>query len=391
MLGLTCVPPKVYDFLYPFKPHFGCPQARHFVLFCWLLVGLMLTPDKGTLKGVSRIVPPRLKYWALLRMVRSGWWDEHALLHAISADVLRTLPPPSNGVLHIVGDATLKGKRGEQHPLGRVARINEHAQYCFGFEVVLLIASWERFRVPVAVAVIDPQQQGHQNKLFRQMLEEFVPPGWVQQVIVEADAGFAATETLKLIEQMGYGYVFAVARTRKFSDGRHLKDLVQHLPRKAYRRVKSVKPDGRRRDYWVYECRRKLHGLGEVTILLSKQRRNYGPKRTKIIVTNLRGVSAGDILSHYARRWGVEVTFKELKSGLHVGQMQVTKEARRVRHSVALPVLAYIVLVRLYAKEEAHFSVFKFKQRFATEVYQEQLTRTEQKWRTKLDQYRLAA
>ncbi|MBA3570205.1 MAG: transposase, partial [Pyrinomonadaceae bacterium] len=307
MLGLTCVPPKVYDFLYPFKPHFGCPQARHFVLFCWLLVGLMLTPDKGTLKGVSRIVPPRLKYWALLRMVRSGWWDEHALLHAISADVLRTLPPPSNGVLHIVGDATLKGKRGEQHPLGRVARINEHAQYCFGFEVVLLIASWERFRVPVAVAVIDPQQQGHQNKLFRQMLEEFVPPGWVQQVIVEADAGFAATETLKLIEQMGYGYVFAVARTRKFSDGRHLKDLVQHLPRKAYRRVKSVKPDGRRRDYWVYECRRKLHGLGEVTILLSKQRRNYGPKRTKIIVTNLRGVSAGDILSHYARRWGVEV------------------------------------------------------------------------------------
>ncbi len=294
-------------------------------------------------------------------------------------------------MLHIVGDATLKGTRGEQHPLRRVARINEHAQYCFGFEVVLLIASWERFRVPVAVAVIDPQQQGHQNKLFRQMLEEFVPPGWVQQVIVEADAGFAATETLKLIEQIGYGYVFAVARTRKFSDGRHLKDLVQHLPRIAYRRVKSVKPDGRRRDYWVYACRRKLHGLGEVTILLSKQRRNYGPKRTKIIVTNLRGVSAGDILSHYARRWGVEVTFKELKSGLHVGQMQVTKEARRVRHSVALPVLAYIVLVRLYAKEEAHFSVFKFKQRFATEVYQEQLTRTEQKWRTKLDQYRLAA
>jgi len=48
-------------------------------------------------------------------------------------------------------------------------------------------------------------------------------------------------------------------------------------------------------------------------------------------------------------------------------------------------------LIRLYAKEEAHFSVFKFKQRFATEVYQEQLTRTEQKWRTKLDHYKLAA
>lgn len=227
----------------------------------------------------------------------------------------------------------------------------------------------------IAVAVIDPQHKGHQNELFRQMLQSFVAPGWVRQIIVEADAGF---------------YVFAAACTRKFADGKYLKDLVQHLPRAEYRRVKSVKPDGRRRDYWIYQCRRDLHGLGEVTIILSKQRRNYGPKKTKIIVTNLRGVSAGEILSHYSRRWGVEVTFKELKSGLHLGEMQVTKEAGRVRHSVALPVLAYLLLVRLYAKEEAHFSLLKFKQRFATEVYQEQLTRTEQRWRTKLDQYRLA-
>ncbi len=49
-----------------------------------------------------------------------------------------------------------------------------------------------------------------------------------------------------------------------------------------------------------------------MTILLSKQRRIYGPKRTKIIVTNLRGVSAGDILSHYARRWGVEIVFTQM-------------------------------------------------------------------------------
>ena len=47
------------------------------------------------------------------------------------------------------------------------------------------------------------------------------------------------------------------------------------------------------------------------------------------------------ISSIYARRWGVEVTIKELKSGLHLGQMQVTKEAERVTRSVALSVMAY--------------------------------------------------
>lgn len=45
MLGLSCVPQRVYETLYPFKPHFLCPQGRHFLLFCWLLT--MLIIDSG--------------------------------------------------------------------------------------------------------------------------------------------------------------------------------------------------------------------------------------------------------------------------------------------------------------------------------------------------------
>jgi len=352
---------------------------------------LIIDSGKGTLKELSRFVPPHIKYWALLRMVRSGWWSEQALLTELSTQVLQHLPPPADGTLHLVGDPTLKGKRGQKHPLGRKARLNEHARFCFGFEMVLLIASWDHFRIPLALCVVDPQRKGHANILFRQMIRRFVPPAWARQVIVEADAGFAATKTFHLLERLGYGYVFAVARTRKFMDGKHLRDLVQHLPKAQYRRIKTAKPGGRRRDYWVYACRKSLYGIGDVTIVLSKQRRNDGPKKTKLIVTNLDGATAADILSHYARRWGIEVTFKELKSGLHLGRMQVTKEKGRVARSVALPVLSYLLLLRLYGKEEPHCSLFKLKQRFAVDVYQEQVTRTEQRWRAKLDKYKLAA
>jgi hypothetical protein len=45
--------------------------------------------------------------------------------------------------------------------------------------------------------------------LFRQMLRDFVPPAWVRQIIVVADAGFAANETLRLIAKQHYAYVFA--------------------------------------------------------------------------------------------------------------------------------------------------------------------------------------
>jgi Transposase DDE domain len=182
----------------------------------------------------------------------------------------------------------------------------------------VLIASWHRFQVPVALGLLDPQCRGHQNSLFRQMLKAFVSPGWVQQVVVVADAGFAANATLRLITENHYAYVCAIPRTRKFTDGKYLRDLVQHLPKSCSYRRASAKLDGRRQDYWVFSRRATLHNLGDVTIVLSKKWRNDGPKGVKILVTNLTKASAGAILSIYAWRWGGEVTIKELKSGLHL-------------------------------------------------------------------------
>lgn len=394
MWGRTCIPSKVYQVLYPFKRHFRCAQAQHFLVFCWLVIALIRAPGKGTLKGLRPYLPAKLHYWTTVRLVRSGQWDAQAVITDLAAATLRSLPPPTDGVLYLIGDSTLKPKRGRKHPLGHFTRHGEHEPYRFGFELVLLIASWDRFRVPVALGLIDPQYRGHQNILFRQMLKTFVPPGWVQQVVVVADAGFAANATLRLITEKHYMYVFAMPRTRKFTDGKYLRDLVQHLPKSCYARRASAKPDGRRQDYWVFSRRATLHNLGDVTIVLSKKRRNHGPKGVKILVTNLTKASAGAICSIYARRWGIELTIKELKSGLHLGQMQVTTEAERVARSVALPVVAYLLLVRLYGHDTLltqEWSLFKLKERFIEDIVQAHVTHTELKWQRKLKQLKRAA
>jgi hypothetical protein len=387
MWGRTCIPTKVYRVLYPCKKHFRCAQAQHFLVFCWLVVALIRTPGKGTLKGLRPYLPAKLPYWTTVRMVRSAQWDAQAVITDMATATLRSLPPPTDGVLYLIGDSTLKPKRGRKHPLGHFTRHGEQEPYRFGFELVLLIASWERLRVPVALGLIDPQRRGHQNILFRQMLKDFVPPAWVRQVVVVADAGFAANETLRLITAQTYTYIFAMPRTRKFTDGRYLRDLVHHLPKSCYYRRASHTPDGRRRDYWVFTRRATLHKLGDVTIVLSKKRRNTGPKKVKIIVTNLTEAHAGTVLSLYAWRWGVEVTIKELKSGLHLGQMQVTKEAERVTRSVALSVVASLLLVRLYGPDEAlrkEWSLFKLKERFTEDVAQEHMVRSALRWQCKL-------
>ena len=196
------------------------------------------------------------------------------------------------------------------------------------------------------------------------MLKDFVPPAWVRQVVVVADAGFAANATLRLITEKHYTYVFAMPRTRKFTNGKHLRDSGPTPAQELLLPPRQPQTRWAPQDYWVFLRRATLHNLGDVTIVLSKKRRNDGPKGVKILVTNLTEASAGAILSIYAWRWGVEVTIKELKSGLHLGQMQVTKENERVERSVALSVLAYLLLVRLYGRDEAlskDWSLFKLK------------------------------
>jgi hypothetical protein len=270
-------------------------------------MALIRDPGKGTLKGLKPYLPPTLKYWTTLRMIRSGQWDAQAVLTDMATATLRSLPPPADGVLYLMGDSTLKPKRGRQHPVGHVTRHSEHDPYMFGVELVLLVARWDHMRVPIALGLIDPKIRGHQNIVFRQMLRDFVPPTRVRQIIAVADAGYAATATLRLMAEQHYAYVCAMPRTRKCTNGTYLRDLVQHLPQSYSSRRASPKPDGRRKDYWVFTRRATLHKLGDVTIVLAKKRRNDGPKGVKILVTNLTAVSAGAILRIYARRWGVEI------------------------------------------------------------------------------------
>lgn len=394
MRSLTCVPKNVSEILTKYKHHFPCAQGRHFLLFCWIEVALILENGRGTLKELVLLMPQRIRYWAVLRMVRSRQWAAEELYSQMVGDLMRLLPPAKDGIMHLVADTTLKRKRGVKHPLGHKTRFNGYQQFTFGFEVVLLLASWDHFRIPVAIAVLDPKIKGHQNKLLRELLQQFRPPCWVRQLIVEADAGFASTETFQTLERLGYGYVFAAARTRKFTNGKSLRDLVQHLPRSRYRRRASSKPDGRRADYWVWSCRSQLKGVGDVTIVLSKRRRNEGPKNTKIIVTNLRQASVATILSYYARRWGVEVTFKEFKGGLHLGRQQVTKDPERVRRTVLLSGCAYLLLLRLYARDTTsskEVSLFALKRRFTDDVWQQQLEHVEHKWKRKCFYLKAAA
>jgi hypothetical protein len=384
------IPQRVRTALAPWSAHFRtCPQGQHFCLLGWLLTALLLSQGAATLKQLVRLMPRRLHYWSRLRLLRAGYWDAADLLAEMARAVLATLPPPTDGTLYLIADTTIRGKAGKKQPLAHHTRLNRQEPFVFGHSLLLVLAHWGRLRIPVGAVVLDPKRKGQQNIQMRRVLRTFQPPPWCQKVIVVADAGFASKDNWRAIQRRDWFYVFCLPRTWKLADNTHLRDLARHLPKARYHRVASYTPDRRRQDYWVFLRQARLMLLGDVTVLLSKKRRNQGPQSIKLIVTNLDGASATTMLSIYARRWGVEVTFKELKSGLHLGQMPVTREPGRVVHALLLPVLAYLLLLRLYGRtlnREQGASLSALKQRFAEEVAQEHIERTERKWRRKLEQ-----
>jgi len=202
----------------------------------------LIVASSGQVKTLTRYMPSRLAYWTTLRMVRAKVWNEQALLDLMVADILYCLPPPKDGVLHLIFDTTRKEKTGEKQPLAFTTKMGKFEPYVFGHSVLMLIAQWGRFRIPLSVRVLDPKIRGHQNLLTREMLQKFKPPVWARQVIIEADAGFAAKKTLRLISELGYFYVFALPRTWKTVSGKHLSNMARHTPKHLYHRVASYKP-----------------------------------------------------------------------------------------------------------------------------------------------------
>jgi Transposase DDE domain len=370
MIRMTRVPEEVTRLLAPLKPYFS---YRHYLVFCWVLVAHLVCFEKATVQGLARYTPPHVAAWHLRRLLAAGRWQWARVLAWLVSETLAAFPPPKDGVLYLVVDSTLKGKRTKQNPLVKKSRLNEYAPYTFGLQVVILIAQWDVYRVPLAFRLVKAKgSKGYQSEhaLFREMLQEVVLPAWCKQIVVVADAAYPSRANLQAIQARGWFFVMAFPRTWKLANGQHLRALVTHLPVHYYRpvRVPLVVPSARRRVFWAFAKRAELRQIGDVTVVLSRRRRNESPKHTKLLVTNLPQATARLTVALYLRRWPVELCIKELKGAVGLGQAQVTKEAARVERSVAVAFMAYLLWLRLRAKQirpGTPWSAFTLKQGLA--------------------------
>jgi Transposase DDE domain len=380
-MPLTWLPRRVAPCLRVLGP---CFHHRHQLVFSWRLVLHPVYGERAKLNALARHGPARLAYQHYRRLLCAAYGCTKTLLWWFAEQALQALPPPEDSLLSLVGDSTLKGKRGPTHPVAQNTRLSRYHPYVFGCRMVLLMAPWDVYRLPVDFALIrrkDAPDDQTEHALCRRRLQEFRRPSWCQEGVVVADAADASRANLELIHTRGYGYVMALPRTWEFANGKALKAFVTHLPRWPYTQIRIPTVNTpRRRTFWVYATRARLRHLGDVTVVLSTCRRHEGPPQTTILVTKLpETVTARQMVGVSLRRWWIELLVKEVKGVVGLGQHQVTKKVDRVERSVAVASMAYLLLLKRRAQNipaDRPWSACGLQRAFAWEVAQAQCERS---------------
>jgi hypothetical protein len=123
-------------------------------VFSWLVVRHLVYGDRATVTELSRRGPAHLAYQHYRRRLCATYGCTKTRLWWFAEEALKAFPPPEDGVLYLVGDSTLKGQRGAKHPVAQKTRLSQHHPYGFGFRLVILMAQWGVYRLPVDFALL---------------------------------------------------------------------------------------------------------------------------------------------------------------------------------------------------------------------------------------------
>jgi hypothetical protein len=378
-------------------------RGRHRLIFCWLIFMQAVSPGRKTLEERARWTPAAITAWRFGRLLKAAYWHVHLLVSWLAQDLLTTLPAPANGILSLFGDGSHADKRGTKNPVAQQGRISQHHPWFFGLRFVLLMAAWDDYRVPVSFRRILPTRHAayrSENVVLREMVETFVPPRWATRVIVGGDAAYGAKATMAMVKARDkadparcWGFVFAIARTWKTVEEQSLKNLVTHRPHKYYQCTRVPRAHGRqgRKTLWTSSTRLCLRHVGDVTVVLSKKGRNVSPQQTQILGTNLAALTPSQVVGIYHKRWAIELLNWELKSGLGLGEHQVSGDTNRSEQSVGIAVLAYVFVLRVCHHEivpGTPWSIFQLQHTLRLRVMTNQV---EHKVKVKMAKTRKAA
>lgn len=329
----------------------------------------MLNHRKGTVKNLA-VISQNKSYDSFTRFLKAKYLQPRIWLKLTALKRLESLRRKGKE-LHIIVDVTWVSKSGD-HPWTSKGRSSKK-QKEEGVQLLTFCFEIGGRRIPYDFFIINNLKYGHRlgpNDQMLQNLSELTLPKWVKKVILLADAAFAAKKVMNKLKEWGWNYVFRLPKTWKFENGETVKEYVHGLSRKDFRSGWYETVNQKRRYCKYYLHRTELNDVGTVTLIYSYVGNNTAPTKRRVVVTNM-ALSHTQVLALYQRRWCIEMLFKELKSEMGLGQMQLSSSLEQQFTAIAMTMIAYNTLFAIH--DEPKIAAGKLKGEFHTRCVQQNL------------------
>jgi len=334
----------------------GSCQMEHF----WRLVMLLASLQEGhSLSKFQEATDERRSRQAISNFLTLADWNAPQLLQQTALDELKRLGLKPGETLYLVLDDTQKRKRGKL--MAAVSKIFLHAEKVYTRGHTILGAAWvyRGVLLPCAVKLWASRDCCRRSQSQPDPIDRLdfrtltgmaadvvagleVPPG--VRPIVLFDSYYLCHEVAQACQQRGWKYVGVAKKNRNFfpdgrpRDRRKLGKYGHQVLRRDGRCVKV-----RANKYRLAERVGHLKHLGRVKLVFSRR-----PRETAwvCLVTNQTRWSKSTVLSHYLRRWGIEVFFKASKQNLGLGDYHLLRY-RGIERYLCLVLIAYLLLTHL--------------------------------------------
>jgi DDE superfamily endonuclease len=334
----------------------GSCHMEHF----WRVVIVLASLQEGrSLSRIEDATNDRRSRQAISNFLTLADWDAPQVLGQTALDQLGRLGLGPGDTLYLVLDDTQKRKRGKL--MAAVSKIFLHAEKVYAHGHTILGAAWV-FRgvvLPCAVKLwasrdscrksgsepdpIDRLDFRTLTGMAADVVADLPVPQGVRPIVL-FDSYYLCHEVAQACDQRGWKYVGVAKKNRNFfpdgrpRDRRKLGVYGREVLRRDGRPVKV-----RAKKYRLAERVGHLKHLGRVKLVLSRRPRDAA---WVCLVTNETRWSKSTVLSHYLRRWGIEVFFKASKQNLGLGDYHLLRY-RGIERYLCLVLIAYLLLTHL--------------------------------------------
>jgi SRSO17 transposase len=367
MIKVTRVPSSLLGFFSALKHFFSPAQWHH---FRFLVLAIAISSGRRTIRNLRVNLPAGYRHRTNLHeFVVGAAWDGRSVLRQAALTALQRMKPRRGETIYLILDDTKIEKLGRgMDALGhyggpRGKRITGHA-------IVTAVILFRGVVIPWDLELQDPKRKARtyrrparkrrpaKRRPFvkmtvraARMIESFPALPWKPKVVVLFDSFYLCRTVVQACQKRHFAFVSRVKSNRNIvvRQGRREESTKIAARGKRLFRGRRIKhlvrggAQGTRRFHTFGEVA-TLSKVGEVKLVFSKEYQRSN--KIVCLVSSATKMTNAQVIHTYAKRWWIEVFFKEAKQHLGLGDYQ-TGHYNGIQKHLYLVSLAFVLLTHV--------------------------------------------